>query len=270
VTGSCRIPRDRVSGLRREDPSSSRPRRRRGAKRLLPAEGVARVKGPRPRTSRDRRVGSRVGGRACLRPDALRKPSVRREIARDRRLDRRRLPRATPDESRRRLPAERSLLLVVRRRRPAAVTARRFASWKLEGSGDAPRRRRRSEASFRTPGRIGILDRPGFRPVGPHRRPPRPLRTSADAGALELAMTIYGRSLHLRASSEPARRKGLYVLAGGERPVARRPRDGAQPCRRPQRRHRGPRWARSSRNDTDGATEPTTRRWTAPGASSSA
>ena len=124
----------------------------------------------------------------------------------------------TPDrlraESRRRLRPERSLLLVVGAVDPAAVlaeAARRFGSW--TGSGDPPPPT--PEATPREgPRRIEILDRPGsvqsVLVVGLL----GPLRTSVDAGALELAMTIYGGAFSSRLVQNLREEKGYTYSPG--------------------------------------------------------
>jgi len=101
-------------------------------------------------------------------------------------------------ESRRRLRPERSLLLVVGAVDPAGVAAgatRLFGSWNGTGSAPPPAPEARTSAG---PRKIRILDRPGsvqsVLVVGLL----GPLRTSADASALELAMTIYGGAFSSR------------------------------------------------------------------------
>ena len=126
-------------------------------------------------------------------------------------------------ESRRRLRPERSLLLVVGAVDPAAVTAkatRLFGSWK--GSGDAPLPAPDAKSPA-GPRRIEILDRPGsvqsVLVVGLL----GPLRTSSDASALELAMTIYGGAFSSRLVQNLREEKGYtYSPGAGVRWLAAR------------------------------------------------
>ncbi len=117
-------------------------------------------------------------------------------------------------ESRRRLRPERSLLLVVGAVDPADVTAeaiRLFGTW--EGSGLAPSPT--PEAKLPAPPRkIQILDRPGSVQsvlvvglLGPR-------RTSEDAAALELAMTIYGGAFSSRLVQNLREEKGYTYSPG--------------------------------------------------------
>jgi len=117
-------------------------------------------------------------------------------------------------ESRRRLRPERSLLLVVGAVDPAVVTAeakRLFGSWKGSGEAPPPAPEAKSPAGTR---RIEILDRPGsvqsVLVVGLL----GPLRTSADAGALELAMTIYGGAFTSRLVQNLREEKGYTYSPG--------------------------------------------------------
>jgi predicted Zn-dependent peptidase len=117
-------------------------------------------------------------------------------------------------ESRRRLRPERSLLLVVGAVDPAVVTSeatRLFGSWK--GSGDAPPPVPEAKPPA-PPRRIEILDRPGsvqsVLVVGLL----GPLRTSADAAALEIAMTIYGGAFSSRLVQNLREEKGYTYSPG--------------------------------------------------------
>ena len=123
-------------------------------------------------------------------------------------------PERLRTESRRRLRPERSLLLVVGAVDPAAVTAeavRLFGSWK--GSGDAPPPAPEAMPPS-GPRRIEILDRPGsvqsVLTVGLL----GPLRTSADASALEMAMTIYGGAFTSRLVQNLREEKGYTYSPG--------------------------------------------------------
>jgi zinc protease len=126
-------------------------------------------------------------------------------------------------ESRRRLRPERSLLLVVGAVDPAAVTAdatRLFGSWK--GSGDAPPPAPEAKPPARPRG-IEILDRPGsvqsVLVVGLL----GPLRTNADASALELAITIFGGAFSSRLVQNLREEKGYtYHPGAGVRWLAAR------------------------------------------------
>lgn len=126
-------------------------------------------------------------------------------------------------ESRRRLRPERSLLLVVGAVDPVAVTAeatRLFGRWKGSGDAPPPAPEAKSPAPPRT---IEIFDRPGsvqsVLVVGLL----GPLRTSADAGALELAMTIYGGAFSSRLVQNLREEKGYtYSPGAGVRWLAAR------------------------------------------------
>ena len=117
-------------------------------------------------------------------------------------------------ESRRRLRPERSLLLVVGAVDPADVTAeaiRLFGTW--EGSGLAPSPTPEAKPPA-PPRKIEILDRPGSVQsvlvvglLGPQ-------RTSADAAALELAMTIYGGAFSSRLVQNLREEKGYTYSPG--------------------------------------------------------
>jgi zinc protease len=123
-------------------------------------------------------------------------------------------PERLSTESRRRLRPERSLLLVVGAVDPAAVTAeaaRLFGSWK--GSGDAPPPAPEARPPA-APRKIEILDRPAsvqsVLVVGSL----GPLRASADASALELAMTIYGGTFSSRLVQNLREEKGYTYSPG--------------------------------------------------------
>ena len=126
-------------------------------------------------------------------------------------------------ESRRRLRPERSLLLVVGAVDPTAVTAeatRLFGSWK--GSGDAPPPVPEAKPAA-GPRRIEILDRPGSVQTVLVVGLLGPLRTSADASALELAMTIYGGAFSSRLVQNLREEKGYtYSPGAGVRWLAAR------------------------------------------------
>lgn len=114
----------------------------------------------------------------------------------------------------RRLRPERSLLLVVGAVDPAAVTAeaaRLFGSWKGCGDAPPPAPEARPPAA---PRKIEILDRPAsvqsVLVVGSL----GPLRASADASALELAMTIYGGTFSSRLVQNLREEKGYTYSPG--------------------------------------------------------
>ncbi len=117
-------------------------------------------------------------------------------------------------ESRRRLRPERSLLLVVGAVDPSAVmteATRLFGNWRASGDAPPPAPEAKSSAG---PRKIEILDRPGsvqsVLVVGLL----GPLRTSADAGALELAMTIYGGAFSSRLVQNLREEKGYTYSPG--------------------------------------------------------
>ncbi|MFI5180714.1 MAG: M16 family metallopeptidase [Thermoanaerobaculia bacterium] len=117
-------------------------------------------------------------------------------------------------ESRRRLRPERSLLLVVGAVDSAAVTreaARLFGSWK--GIGEAPP----ALPNAKSPAgenRFEILDRPGSVQTALLVGLLGPLRTSPDASALELAMTIYGGAFSSRLVQNLREEKGYTYSPG--------------------------------------------------------
>jgi zinc protease len=117
-------------------------------------------------------------------------------------------------ESRRRLRPERSLLLVVGAVDPTAVAAeaaRLFGSWAGTGPAPPPAPEAQPPAGPRT---VEILDRPGsvqsVLVVGSL----GPLRTSPDASALELAMTIYGGAFSSRLVQNLREEKGYTYSPG--------------------------------------------------------
>ena len=126
-------------------------------------------------------------------------------------------------ESRRRLRPERSLLLVVGAVDPAAIArevTRLFGGWR--GSGQAPPLLPEAEspAESRT---IEILDRPGSVQTTLLVGLLGPLRTSPDASALELAMTIYGGAFSSRLVQNLREEKGYtYSPGAGVRWLAAR------------------------------------------------
>jgi len=126
-------------------------------------------------------------------------------------------------ESRRRLRPERSLLLVVGAVDPVSVTAevkRLFGSWKGSGEAPPPAPEAKPPAG---PRRIEILDRPGSVQTVLVVGLLGPLRTSADAGALELAMTMYGGAFTSRLVQNLREEKGYtYSPGAGVRWLAAR------------------------------------------------
>ncbi len=117
-------------------------------------------------------------------------------------------------ESRRRLRPERSLLLVVGAVDPSVVmrdATRLFGGWK--GTGESPAPLREAKAAAGTD-RFEILDRPGSVQTTLVVGLLGPLRTSPDASALELAMTIYGGAFSSRLVQNLREEKGYTYSPG--------------------------------------------------------
>jgi predicted Zn-dependent peptidase len=179
----------------------------------FPAEGVARVKAlAHERLETDESDPAFLAGRAFAKslygghPYGVISPTVASIDAAS--------PERLRSESRRRLRPERSLLLVVGAVDPAAVTAesaRLFGSWAGTGQAPPPAPEAQPPAGPRT---IEILDRPGsvqsVLVVGSL----GPLRTSPDASALELAMTIYGGAFSSRLVQNLREEKGYTYSPG--------------------------------------------------------
>jgi len=132
-------------------------------------------------------------------------------------------PARLRDEGGRRLRPERSLLLVVGAVDPDAVVreaGRLFGGWR--GAGEAPPPLREAKEPPGT-GRFVILDRPGSVQTTLLVGLLAPLRTSNDAAALELAMTIYGGAFTSRLVQNLREEKGYtYSPGAGVRWLAAR------------------------------------------------
>ncbi len=180
---------------------------------VFPAEGVARVKAlARERLATDESDPVFIAARAFARslygshPYGVIAPSAASIDA------------VTPErlraECRRRLRPERSLLLVVGDVEPAAVVreaARLFGGW--GGSGQPPPGLPETQDP-EGGARIEVVDRPGSVQTTLCVGLLAPLRTSPDASALEIAVTIYGGAFSSRLVQNLREEKGYSYAPG--------------------------------------------------------